>query len=313
MFIKKRFIILGIILLLGAFIEGVFFYIHYQSLPEFALPLLDNMPEPAKTDRILVFAPHCDDETLGSGSYIARALKHGADVKVVIVINGDGHRFSTIEEFKKIYPSSQDYIKSGYTRQEESRRALSVLGLKNNIVFLGYPDGGLQSLLNRNWKSNYRSPYTKTETSPYEDTYRDGVSYQGVNLYDDISKLIIDYSPTSIVLPSIDDLHPDHEATSLFVEKVLSDNPSIKTNKYYYLVHYRRFPNPKGLRRDRYLTPPASLINFQTVWIRFDLDKSALELKEKALKEYKTQLAVPTLRTLMEGFLRQNELFYRSR
>lgn len=299
--------------MVGVFVEAVFFYIHYQSLPEFALPLLDSMPEPQKTDRILVFAPHCDDETLGSGSYISEAVKNEANVKVVIVTNGDGHRFSTIEEFKTIYPTSDDYIKSGYTRQDESKRALSDLGLKKNIVFLGYPDGGLESLLNRNWKSNYRSPYTRTDTSPYEDTFRSDVTYQGVNLYDDISKIFVDFSPTIVIMPSPDDMHPDHQATTSFVEKVISDNPSIKNDHYYYLIHYRRFPNPKGLKTDRYLTPPASLISLQTIWLRLDMDRSTEELKQKALKEYKTQIAVPTLRSLMDSFVRQNELFYKPR
>jgi len=313
MFIKKRFIVLAIILLVGAFIEGVFFYVHYQSLPEFALPLLDSMPQTTSSDRLLVFAPHCDDETLGSGSYIAKAIESGAQVKVAIVTNGDGHRFSTIEEFKKIYPNSQDYIKSGYIRQDESRRALGVLGLKTNIVFLGYPDGGIDNLFNRNWQSSYKSPYTKTETSPYDNSFRSGVTYQGVNLYDDISKIVVDFSPTIVILPSPEDMHPDHKATSWFVDKVITDNPSIKTHKYYYLVHYRRFPNPTGLHKDRFLTPPASLISLQTIWEKFDMDGEALDLKTRALKEYKSQMAVPTLRTLMDAFLRQNELFYKPR
>jgi LmbE family N-acetylglucosaminyl deacetylase len=309
MFIRKRFIVLIVVVVIVAFIEALFFYRQYQSLPEFALPLLNNIQEPTKADRVLVFAPHCDDETLGAGGYIAKAVQNQANVEVVMVTNGDGHRFSTIEEFKKLYPTSQDYINSGYKRQDESKRALATLGLTKNIIFLGYPDGGIGSLFNRNWQSTYRSPFTKTGTSPYQDNFRDGVTYQGVNLYNDIVKILTDFNPTVVIFPSADDAHPDHKATNWFVEKALTDNPSLKVQKYYYLVHYRRFPNPGGLHLDRYLMPPANLINLGTVWGKFDMDQSLQALKVKAIKQYTSQIAVPTLRTLMEGFMRQNELF----
>ncbi len=50
---------------------------------------LGIMPEPGPDDRILIFAPHPDDEVLGSGTYIQRAIKNGAEVKVVLMTNGN--------------------------------------------------------------------------------------------------------------------------------------------------------------------------------------------------------------------------------
>jgi hypothetical protein len=42
------------------------------------------------TDRLLVIAPHCDDETLGAGGTIAQARRQGLAVRVVFMTNGDG-------------------------------------------------------------------------------------------------------------------------------------------------------------------------------------------------------------------------------
>src|SRR5512143_3590489 len=40
--------------------------------------------------RLMVFAPHPDDETLGAGGLIQRVLATGGKVRVVFVTNGDG-------------------------------------------------------------------------------------------------------------------------------------------------------------------------------------------------------------------------------
>src|SRR5512137_2118624 len=90
-------------------------------LPRTGIPPSDLKPVSLDgVKRLLIFAPHCDDETLGSGGLIQAAVQAGIDVQVVIATNGDGYRFATSEEFKKLYPSAQDYIRMGEVRQQES-------------------------------------------------------------------------------------------------------------------------------------------------------------------------------------------------
>ena len=74
--------------------------------------------------RLLVFAPHCDDETLSSAGLILDALRRGIEVRVVILTNGDGYLFATMEEFGRIYPKPSDFIRMGKLRQQESLHAL---------------------------------------------------------------------------------------------------------------------------------------------------------------------------------------------
>ncbi|MCX6374467.1 MAG: PIG-L family deacetylase, partial [Armatimonadetes bacterium] len=44
-----------------------------------------------KDERALIIAPHCDDETLSCGGIISKLVKDGAQVRVVLVTNGDGY------------------------------------------------------------------------------------------------------------------------------------------------------------------------------------------------------------------------------
>jgi LmbE family N-acetylglucosaminyl deacetylase len=309
MFIRKRFIliILGLVVVLAGFL---YYYRQFQSLPEFAMPLLNEVSLPQKDDRVIVFAPHCDDETLGSGMFINRSLANGAKVTVVILTNGDGHRYSTVEEFKKIYPTPQDYIDSGYKRQEESINALGKLGLsKENIIFLGFPDHGLKNMLDSNWTNSYESTFTKKNSSPYSNSYVNKAPYKGEEVQNELTKILADKNPNYIVYPSEFDGHPDHFATNSFVSRAL-DKVSLTTKaKYTYLVHYSNFPLPRGLKRTRFLTPPAKLIQVQEIWQKLSLTDGQVQVKESAINQYTSQLQSPALKVLMQSFIRKNELF----
>lgn len=290
---------------------GVFTYFReYQNLPEFGMNLMAEIPLPQAAQKIIIFSPHSDDETLGAGGYIAQSVKNGADVKVVLITNGDGHRFSSIDEFKELYPDAGDYIQSGYARQQESIDALQVLGIKKeNIIFLGYPDSGLKDMLGKNWSTAYTSKYTKRNSSPYLNSYHQNISYTGENLETDISKILSDYRPDIVFATTPADIHPDHSATGNFVKKALEKNNNLKPKLYFYLIHYKRFPYPKGYHTNRMITPPSKLIEIINPWLKLTLSDQTLELKKQAVKQYKTQLKVPLLRSLMDGFIRKNELF----
>lgn len=310
-FTKKRLftVVLALILLIGL---GFFMYLReYQTLPDFVMPIMSEMPKPHKDDKILIFAPHADDETLGVGGYIADAVKSGSNIKVVLITNGDGHRISTVEQFKKIYPNSKDYIKSGYDRQQESTDALKVLGLSaENIIFLGYPDGGLRYLLEKNWQRPYRSPFTKTASTPYNNSYRIGANYTGQDLQTDMAKVINDFSPNIVFVTSPDDIHPDHRSAAYFVQKALVYYQQ-KYSLYYYLIHFRNFPRPKGLHPNRLLTPPLKLFTIYDGWLKYTLKENELSLKEDSIKQYASQYKEPFLKSLMQGFAKQNELYHK--
>ena len=110
-----------------------------MSLPSVVLP--------ENGSKVLIVAPHNDDESLGAALFIRRSVKKGALVKVMMVTNGDGFPKAVETYAKKPFLKPSDYIDFGYKRQQETIAAMTSLGVDiNNIFFLGYPDGGISML-----------------------------------------------------------------------------------------------------------------------------------------------------------------------
>ena len=84
-------------------------------------------------NRILVFAPHPDDETLGCGGTIARAVSEGASVEVVwITSGGSGHKKGNRDP------------KIAKQREKEALSAAKILGVSKSHFFRE-PDGSIES------------------------------------------------------------------------------------------------------------------------------------------------------------------------
>lgn len=271
---------------------------------------LINIKVPKNSDRVLIVAPHCDDETLGAGELIENTIKNGGKVKVIVVTNGDGFTDAIELNHFKFRLKSSDYVGFGYTRQKESVKALEYLGVKKqDIIFLGYPDGGMEHLWRNNWdKTNpYTSRFTKTNINPYENSFSKASAYAGENVIADISKILKDYKPTYIVFPHPNDKHPDHWAVNGFIKYVLTYMKYSPQKELLYLVHRGDWPTPMRTDKDLYLVPPFKLVFKGTEWFKFNLNKNEIERKEKAIHLYNTQIKV--LRPLMTAFERKNELF----
>ena len=93
------------------------------------LPPLDL----AECRRLIVVAPHPDDETLGLGAMAAQLVASGVDVQVVSVSDGGAaHPDAT----------AADRLRMEATRKHELHRATGILGI-STIASLGLPDGEL--------------------------------------------------------------------------------------------------------------------------------------------------------------------------
>jgi LmbE family N-acetylglucosaminyl deacetylase len=85
--------------------------------------------------RLVVVAPHPDDEVLGCGGFMAQARSAGREVLVVSVSDGEA-----------CYPGDPFWTPGRLreTRRRELRAALAALGLRPvEVVLLGVPDGGV--------------------------------------------------------------------------------------------------------------------------------------------------------------------------
>jgi LmbE family N-acetylglucosaminyl deacetylase len=314
-FIKKVWSSWGRVILVIGLLLAVMVLTWQLTLPDPGIPVTDLKPFSLNGyHRMIIFAPHCDDETLGSAGLILAAQRAGIQVRVVIATNGDGFMFATIRDFKKIYPRPTDYIHLGELRQQESLAALAVLGLKpDQVDFLSYPDRGSPALWDDHWTVDhpYRSPYSGDTRSPYTITYNPRSVYAGVDYLTDVSSILKTYQPDLIVYPHPDDVHPDHWGLNAFVRLAITlinhADPTFRPAEYTYLVHRPDYPEVKGLKPQAGLTPPVSLYALSHDWFRWDLTTADVKLKGQAVQKYLTQL--PLLRGLMVSFVRANELF----
>lgn len=263
-------------------------------------------PSPGK--KVLIIAPHCDDETLGAGALIARLKPLGVQFKVVLMTNGDGFTDSLDITFHEVRPSAAEYIRFGYLRQTETKAALQSLGLsEQDIVFLGYPDGGTYALWNdAHWLTPYQSQHTKVDHSPYTNSLTPNVPYTGASVVQDLERIMGDYRPDYVIYPHPNDNHPDHLAAFCFTKYALNQM-QMPVQEVHYLVHRGDWPIINAHSNQLFLVPPASLINRENQWQSFDLQPDETNRLGEAIRRYHTQIHVMEAKLL--AFARKNQLF----
>ena len=91
--------------------------------------------EPAD-EKVLVLAPHMDDEVIGCGGTLAKHIARGANVTVAFLTDGGAGA--------AVLMAGRESARLTETRTEEAHRALATLGVQRS-VFLGAEDGRLTS------------------------------------------------------------------------------------------------------------------------------------------------------------------------
>lgn len=140
---------------------------------------------PPAGSRIVVLAPHMDDEVFGCGGALARAAAAGSTVHVVFLTDGSrGYDPARVADLSE--SGLSDFRRTlTETRKAEARRAGAILGFADP-VFLDLPDGRAAEA--------------------------DGAAER-------LARVIGELSPDVVFLPFLTDPHPDHWAANrLFVE-----------------------------------------------------------------------------------------------
>lgn len=247
-------------------------------------PVVAAAPQPLTVglgERLMVVAPHPDDETIGAGGLIQQVLARGGSVRVVLVTAGDGYVEAVAHATGQLRPPAAEFVDYGRRRLGEIRAAMRTLGDDGpRLQFLGFPDGGLDGLLRTHWTRTRpeRSPTTGATDPPYDDSALEpDVPYDGADLRRELVRLLREGSPTIVALPDPRDRHPDHRATGLFTLLALSDwgialdPPATRPLLLAYLVHWSSWPPtpskdttplelpndlaPRGTRMTLHLTP----------------------------------------------------------
>lgn len=190
-----------------------------------------------RESRILIFAPHPDDEALATAGVLQRAVAAGATVRVVFATNGDNNPWPhrVLERRWKIKPVHR--MRWAARRAEEALASLATLGIPSGCVeFLGLPDQQITDLFLR----------ARMEVLPR------------------LTAIIKQTRPSLVFAPAPFDLHPDHSALHLFVRNALMYTGANDAEQLYYMVHTRGYHSDWN-RTGIHLTPAEQAAKRQAI------------------------------------------------
>ena len=176
---------------------------------------------------VLVVAPHPDDEAIGCGGGMLRALKEGRRGGAVLLTGGDGYPMAAAAVAKKAESllAPADFLRLAAIRRQHSVDALSKIGIRaSDLISLGYPDSGLTAIYEARDDAPYRQPFTgKAET--YGSVIRDyhtlahgrPAPYSRSSVLNDLVEIIKARRPREIYVTDEADTHADHRTTFRFV------------------------------------------------------------------------------------------------
>ena len=155
------------------------------------------VPAFTSRSRLLLFAPHPDDESLACSIVLQRAVRAGAMVRVVYVTDGDDNPWPQRVLERKWRLNATDRRRWGRLRRTEALKALRVLGVNGSAArVLALPDQKLTAMLMCDCQSALER----------------------------FAAIIADWGPTDLLVPSISDTHPDHSALAVMLRLVLSES-----------------------------------------------------------------------------------------
>ena len=146
-------------------------------------------------DRVLVTAPHPDDEAIATGGVLQAVHAAGAATRVLVITDGDNNPWPQRWIEKRWNIGAAERARWGAQRRTEALAALRVLGVaEGDARCFGLPDLGLTDLLMSG------------------DAAIDAA----------LTTQLDEFRPTHLFLPALEDRHPDHSALHVLLQLALS-------------------------------------------------------------------------------------------
>ncbi|HXD35495.1 MAG TPA: PIG-L family deacetylase [Rhodanobacter sp.] len=159
--------------------------------------------------RLLVVAPHPDDETIASGLLIQQVRAAGGEVGIVLLTDGDNNPWPQRWMEQRLYIDADARRRWGARRHAELLQAMQRLGLPASALQqLHWPDLGVTSRL-------LLAPQAAVAA---------------------VTSAITTFRPDIVVAPAMGDRHPDHGSAHALVRLALARMPSAPT-LLTYMVH----------------------------------------------------------------------------
>ena len=284
-------------------------------------------PSPASLQtpkKIVVFAPHPDDEVITSAGVIYKALKDKVETRVVVMTNGD------------FYGKAE-----GLRREGESVVALGLLGLpEKQITFFGYGDSTLfwvyhamkadEVITSRAGGTETYGTRGNSHLAYHNSRFGVPAPYTRNSIREDLATYISEYAPTDIYTTSIYDSHPDHSALGQFVIdailEVQKTKPDYFPNFHQTLVHIpgdNDWPKPPFTPNLDFQKPafidqtPLKWSDIESIPVPSPMRDPNIfsNLKAQAILSYHSQVRSVWLRNFVSppwlmAFVKANEFFW---
>lgn len=162
--------------------------------------------------RLLVVAPHPDDETIACGELIQHVRQAGGEVEVLLLTDGDNNPWPQRWVERRLWVGPAQRERWGRRRRGEVGQAIQALGLDPVALHpLGLPDMGLTAWLRFHLDA----------------------------LLEHVSARLAAFAPTHVAIPSLGDRHPDHSAAHVLMRLALAGMGEGAPVVLTYLVHGR--------------------------------------------------------------------------
>lgn len=221
--------------------------------------------------KIIVFAPHPDDETLGCGGTIAKKIAEGYEVLIIVMTDGSRAFLKEIGISSNPTPEELKEI-----RKEEAKKATNILGVpEENLIFLDFVDGMLQEIM--------------------EDVEKK------------VAKILSENFPVEVYFPHKNDDHSDHRAAYYIVKNSVT-KLGIPTKMYQYLItpKYAQF-SPFITVLLNYFRRNTVYVDISKFLLK---KKTAVKEFKTQITNYLDEQQRPIVPNINERFLKAKEVFY---
>lgn len=171
---------------------------------------------------ILVFCAHEDDDTAHPG-IIRAAVENHIPIHFVYWTSGDTGGCD------RFYMHSCDAARAmdfGEVRMDEARASLAHMGVpREDISFLGLPDGGLEQIWDHHIKPSdpYDAVLLATDHAPFRDLAIPNLPYAREPAIAAAKQFISRYKPDMIITSHPDERHVDHRTNNWIVVKAMQE------------------------------------------------------------------------------------------
>ncbi len=174
----------------------------------------EDFPAISERTRLLVVAPHPDDETIATGILIQQVRAAGGEVKIVLLTGGDNNPWPQRWLERRLWIGASARRRWGQRRHAEILQALASLDLSEQALHpMGWPDMGVT----------------------------DALLSRAAQAVASVAEVIEVFQPNLVAMPSLNDRHPDHGSAHVLLRLALAGRP-VQPPWLAYLVHGKAAP-----------------------------------------------------------------------